>query len=39
MSQTGKRVAEMHLALASNKDLAGLCAGANQAGGRAALDR
>ena len=34
MAQTGKRVAEMHLALASRDDIADFRAGADQAGGR-----
>ena len=39
MSQTGRRVAEMHLALASRDDIADFRAGADTAGRRAALDR
>ena len=39
MSQTGRRVAEMHVALASNSETSRIRAGADAAGGRAALDR
>ena len=38
MSQTGRRVAEMHLALASSSEFGRLHAGADRARGRAALD-
>ena len=39
MSQTGRRVAEMHLAFASRDDVAGFRAGADHARRRQALDR
>ena len=39
MSQAGRRVAEMHLALAGTRRIRRFCAGADDARGRAALDR